>query len=138
MSLPLKRWTFSLDADGRVERIDSLLKEKLSPSFKGRSERIRWLYELGFAVACGDRTNEIVRSLFLSWQQANGVNYSYFPALPTPQTGSAGEPIVSSVKARPLEFRASRPFRAVLVQEAVEAAFLPSFLHRTHAAGRVA
>lgn len=124
MSLPLERWTFALDAKGRVKQIDAQLKEKLAPGMDGRSERIRWLYELGFAIVCGDRTNEMVRAVLLAWQVTSGVNYSQrFPASLSSEAGKEGGPITLSGKqVGPLRFAVvSRPFRAALVQEEMEA-----------------
>lgn len=124
MSLPLERWTFALDAKGRVKQIDAQLKEKLAPGMDGRSERIRWLYELGFAIVCGDRTNEMVRAVLLAWQANTGVNYSQrLPAaIPAKAGGGEGGPAQSSEVVGPLRLSVvSHPFRAALVQEEMEA-----------------
>jgi hypothetical protein len=91
VSLPLDRWTVSLDAQGRMKRIDAELKEKLSPYGATRSERFRFAYELAFAVLCGEHTNQIVRALLLAWQDVNGMKSSYeFPAPLSHEQAGAG------------------------------------------------
>lgn len=140
MSLPLERWTFALDAKGRVKQIDAQLKEKLAPGMDGRSERIRWLYELGFAIVCGDRTNEMVRAVLLAWQVTSGVNYSQrLPAAIPAKAGGGEKGGVVGDGATLLRFSAlSRPFRAALVQVVDMEALGRSSLRRTHASENVA
>jgi hypothetical protein len=137
VSLPLERWTISLDPEGRTKQIDAELKQKLAPFGASRSARFRFAYELAFAVVCG--TPATVQAVLGALQQASGVNCSYkFPAVPT-KAGEEGLVTLGDVLSPFHKFRASRPFRAALVQEAVVEAYQHStFLHRTHASGRVA
>ena len=138
MSLPTERWCVSIKP--RTKQIDPILKEKLSPYGATRSARFQFAYELAFAIVCGDNTNEIVRAILDGWQQANGIKKSYqeFPAVPT-KAGEEGLFTTGDVLSPFHKFRASRPFRAALVQEAVaEASFLAPFSRGTHAVARVA
>ena len=135
MSLPLERWTVSVEA--RTSQIDAELKEKLAPFGDSRSARFRFAYELAFAIVCG--TPATVQAVLGALQQASGVNCSYkFPAVPM-KAGEEGLITTGDVLSPFHKFRASRPFRAALVQEAVaEASLLAPFSRGTHAVARVA
>ena len=139
MSLRPERWCVSLDGEGRVKKIDAELKEKLAPFGASRSARFRFAYELAFAIVCGDRTNATLQAAITAIQAANGLNCSYrFPAVPT-KAGEEGLFTTGDVLSPFHKFRASRPFRAALVKEAVaEASFLAPFSRGTHAVARVA
>jgi len=136
MSLPLERWTVSVEA--RTSQIDAELKQKLAPFGASRSARFRFAYDLAFALVCG--TPATLQAVLGALQQSSGMNKSYqeFPAVPT-KAGEEGLVTTGDVLSPFHKFRASRPFRAALVQEAVaEASFLAPFSRGTHAVARVA
>jgi hypothetical protein len=80
MSLPLKHWTVSVEE--RTELIDVDLAARLAPFGKSRSQRIRFLYDLFFAIKSTPWTLDAVMRAV---QATSGMSLSHevidFPAL---------------------------------------------------------
>lgn len=118
MSLPLERWTVSIEP--RTKKIDAELKEKLAPFGATRSARFRFAYDLAFTIICEGCTIAKLQAVVDTLQRLNGITSSH--KFPVPQ-GEKGSGPVSSGKDMigPLKCSVSRPFRAVSVQEEMEA-----------------
>jgi hypothetical protein len=82
MSLPMERW--SITVTDRTKQIDALLEAKLAPFAGARSERVRFLYDLGFKIFCADVTVATLQAVVEAIQRLSGIT-SAQPVIESPK-----------------------------------------------------